>query len=245
MNMTKNDFYNLIYTKNKLTTMIIINDCVQEQTLLFDINGQCLAPTQMMSSNEETLLLIKKLYDYNTECCRKMESYFSKISYMIEYYNRLQIDLHKTCCYGYITPCSTCDTSAGQVIIDIRPIEVRPYIEQTKTNREIVVYKKEAPVNYITKDTPLSLYYGFPGKWKVVGSKVVDNNGEDLSKHMPWKINKMVGANTLLECVTCYRVVSNSYSKQPDILFTYQIKLLQTTERRLNEATSNQYKKYF
>ncbi|MFY8159768.1 MAG: hypothetical protein ACOVNU_00420 [Candidatus Kapaibacteriota bacterium] len=225
--------------------MKITNDCVREGTIFFEINGQCISPNQMMSSNEETLILIKKLYEYNVECCRKMESYFNKISYMIEYYNKVQIDLQTKCCHGYTTYCSTCDTPAGQAIIDIRPIPVKQIEYEVKKNREVIVYQKEKPVSYITKDTALSLYYVFPGNWKVISDKVIDSSGIDLSKYMPMKVNRMVGPNTLLECITCYRVVSNSVSRQPDILFTYQLKLLKTNEGRLFEATSNLYKKFF
>jgi len=107
----------------------------------------------------------------------------------------------------------------------------------TRINRSNLINTKDKWVN---KELP----YGIPGSYTIIGDRLYDQGGTDLSKYLPINLNIKDG-DDIIQSILGYRVTLNqSYPRMdPVILFSYYIKNSKTGAGYINEMNAFHFSK--
>lgn len=229
--------------------MEVRNDCLQQDTLTVEINGQCntitdLVATNNIIENDKLDMILNLMEQYNKCCINNTMILYQQQQMLKDILNRLIL-----CGCKYPKPIIK-PVYVGQVVKDFTIIDVTP---------------RQQPINYIPQDMPVYVkpkqevidtpYYpvvdrnafgimGVGGSWNIVNNDIISSD-VSLRRSIPIKLNIKNG-DKILESIIDYKVIMGGglYPKQEPIL-VYQILNTNTGTRTTFEAGPNHYKKWF
>ncbi len=231
--------------------MEVRNDCLQQDTLTIEINGQCNTITDLVATNgggvienDKLDMILNLMEQYNKCCMNNTMMLYQQQGILKDILNRLIL-----CGCKYPKPI-TKPVYVGQVVKDFTIIDITPiqpsynYIQQEKP-----VYIKPKPVvvetpYYPVVDRNAFSIMGIGGSWNIVNNDIV-SGGVSLRRKIPVKLNIKNG-DKILESIIDYRIIMGGglYPKQEPIL-AYQILNTTTGTRTTFEAGPNHYRKWF
>jgi len=225
--------------------MIIRNDCVKEDTLTVEINGQCSDIITLPGSgiNSDQIMLLMEQYN---KCCMSNTMLLYQQQQMIkEILSQL-----KKCCSTKPQQVNCCKPNyPGQNVDDFTIIDITPKQRPVINQQQQTLPKPTKPDTIETLYSPVVdknafSIMGVGGSWTIVNGDIV-SGGVSLKRFIPVKLGVKNG-DRLLECITGYRVVTGGgmYPKQEAIL-SYQILNIKTGGRTIFEAGPNHFRSWF